>query len=155
MATIAHELQLSVEDVEQLHHEVILELLDAALEDRRISKTERNEIETAAVWLGVDLSNWDDLVKAGRARVKHARQEFAASIAGRTVHFTGKGVHPANIREALASKNGLNVAKSLTKSVDLLVVGREDLESTTVTKAREAGVEILAEATLWARLGES
>jgi DNA polymerase III subunit epsilon len=154
MASAAHHLKLSEQDVRELHHEVVLGMLDAALEDRRISKVEKLEIERAAAWLDVDISDWDPLVKAARSRVKVARKEFAASMAGRTVTFTGRGVHPNNIREALALKHSMVVTKSLTKKTDLVVIGSADLDSATVQKAREAGVEVVVETTFWQRLGE-
>jgi len=154
MASSAHHLQLSEMDVSEIHHEIVLGMLDTALEDRRISKQERTEIERAAVWLGVDLSDWDTFVKAARARVKVAQKEFAESMAGRTVMFTGRGIHPNNIREALAMKHSMAVSKSLTKKTDLVVIGTEELDSATVKKAREAGIEVIVESTLWRRLGE-
>ena len=154
MASLAHQLRLSEQDVQELHHEIVLGMLDLALEDRRISKDERAEIERAALWLGVDLSDWDELVKAARSRVNAARKDFAASIAGRTVTFTGRGVHPNNIREALALKHGMKTTKSLTKKTDLVVIGSEDLDSAILQKAREASIEIIVESTLWLRLGE-
>ena len=57
---------LSEPEVRDLHHEFVLGLLDAALGDRRISKAEREAVERAATWLGVDLSDWDAMVKAAR-----------------------------------------------------------------------------------------
>ena len=154
LAAAAHHHRLSETDVVELHHEVVLGLIDVALEDRRISKAERTEIERAAAWLGVDVSDWEALVKASRSRVKSAQKAFADSLAGRTAVFVGRGVHPKNIREALAAKHNLAVVKSLTAKTDLVVIGSADLDNATVQKARESGIEIVVETSLWRRLGE-
>lgn len=137
-----------------MHHEVILGLLDAALEDNRISKAERAEIERAATWLSVDVSEWDTLTKAGRKRVKQRRAEFTASVKGKVVVFTGQGVHPHNVREALALKHGMTPKKTLGAKADLVVIGSEELDTATVQKARAAEIPLMVESTFWQRLGE-
>jgi DNA polymerase III subunit epsilon len=154
IASLAHSSHLSAFDVANVHHEIILALLDRALEDRRLSKDERAEIERAAAWLGVDLSNWDDLVKGARRRVKARQAEFAASLVGKGVVFTGRGVHPSNIREALAAKHQMQVQRAVGPSTSLLIVGSETIETAAVQKAREGQIPILLEAVFWQRLGE-
>ncbi|MFN3217997.1 MAG: exonuclease domain-containing protein [Acidimicrobiales bacterium] len=155
MASTGHQLGLSAIDIAELHHEVVLGMIDAALEDRRISKDEKSAIERAAVWLDVDLSDWDQLVKASRKRVTQRRKEFAASLSGKTVVFTGRGVHPNNIREALAIKHGMDPKKQITSKTELVVIGSADVDNATVQTARSAGIPIVIESTLWQRLGET
>ena len=48
---------LTSDEVRDLHQELVLGLIDTALEDRKITKREREEIERVAAWLGVDLSD--------------------------------------------------------------------------------------------------
>jgi DNA polymerase-3 subunit epsilon len=155
IASAAHHLHLSAVEIADLHHEIVLGMIDCALEDRRISKAERAEIDRAAAWLGVDLADWDVLVKAARKRVKTKRDEFAASVSGKTIVFTGQGVHPNNIREALAMKHGMVPQKSFSQQTDFVVIGAADLDTKTVQAARDAGTAIVVESLFWQRLGEA
>ncbi len=145
---------LSSEEVGELNHELVLGLIDSALDDRRISKTEKQEIQRAATWLDIDVSEWDAMVRAARKRVKLAQKTFSESLAGKTVSFSGRGIHPNNIREALAAKHAFHFTKSVSKKTDILVVGSADLETASVAKARDLGVPIFVESSFWARLGE-
>lgn len=155
LTRLAHRMELAAEEVRDLHRDLILKLIDTALQDRKISKTERDEIERVATWLGVDLSDWDAMVKAARARAKSAVAEFKVEIAGKKVVFTGSGVHTSSIREALASKHGFGYARIASdRSTDLLVIGTAKTDTSQVSKAREAGIPIMVEAEFWRRLGE-
>jgi len=115
---------------------------------------QREAIERAAVWLGVDLSDWDAMVKAARNRVKGAQAAFRDEMTGKTIAFAGRGLHSSNIRDALALKHGMVVKRPRSIGLDLLVVGPADLDSAAVSKARETGVPIMVEQGFWERLGE-
>lgn len=145
---------LTAEEVCELHQELVLGLIDTALDDRRISKTEREEIERVAAWLGIDLSEWDAMVRAARKRIKAATTEFRADIVGKNVAFTGSGIHPANIREALAAKLEFNYSRNVGNQTDLLVVGSADTDTAQLRKAQESGVPVLFESAFWQKLGE-
>ncbi len=151
---LAGRLGLSEAEIRDVHHEFVLSLLDAALADRRVSRDERNQVETAAAWLGVDLSDWDAKVKAARARVKAAQKRFRDEMNGKAVVFTGRGVHPRNIQSALAAKHGMTVKSSVGKGVALVVAGAEGPETGATTKAREQDIPIIVESVFWERLGE-
>ncbi len=137
LASAAMRLGLTSDEVRDLHQEFVLGLLDTALEDRRIVKAEREEIGKVAVWLGVDLSDWDAMVKAAKARIKADVDEFRREIAGRTITFSGAGIHQANIREAFAAKHRFNYATTVVSSTDLLVIGTHQTDTAQVRKARE------------------
>lgn len=154
MASAAHHYKLSPSAVADIHHEIVLGMLDQALADNRVNKDEKREIERAAVWLGVDLADWKSVVAASRKRVKAERKAFSESVKGRQVVFTGRGLHPNNIRKALAESHGAVVSTSFSGKTELLVIGSEELDNATVAKARSAGVEIMLESTFWQRLGE-
>lgn len=154
LAAVASRHQLTADEVRDLHQEVVLGLIDTALDDRKISKAEREEIEKVATWLGVDLSDWNAVVKAARARIKAAVNDFRSEMTGKSVAFTGAGIHKANIREALAAKHGFEYASRVTADTDLLVIGTEKTETQQVAKAREQSVPVMVETTFWRRMGE-
>jgi len=145
---------LSADEVRDLHQEVVLGLVDTALEDHRISTAERAEIEQVATWLGVDVSDWTAISKAARARIKAGIAEFRDEIAGWSVAFTGAGIHKANIREALAAKHSFGYSTRISDTTDLLVIGTDSTATQQVERAREAGIPIIVESTFWRQLGE-
>lgn len=154
LADVAARRGLSRDEVRDLHQELVLGLIDTALDDRRISPAERQQIQEVAAWLAVDVTDWDGMVRAARARAKAAVEDFRAETRGLTVAFSGAGVHKANIREALAAKHGFAYVTSVSDSVDLLVVGTDQTETQQVAKARERGLPMMVESTFWRRLGE-
>ena len=145
---------LSGEEARDLHRELILGMLDRALEDRRITTNERAEIERVAQWLDVDLSDWDAMVKAARRRVKEAVEAYRAEVRGLSIAFTGAGIHKANVREAFAAKYGFEYQSRVGSATNLVVIGTEGTETAQHAKARELGVPVVVESTFWRRLGE-
>lgn len=113
-------------------------LIDTALEDNKVSKAEREEIERIATWLGVDTSDWTAMVKAARAEVKGRVQAFRDEMAGGSVAFSGSGIYKPNIREALAAKHTFAYSTRVSESTDLLVIGSEQIETRQVDMARKA-----------------
>ncbi|WP_370327208.1 exonuclease domain-containing protein [Euzebya sp.] len=153
LTDVANGLGLSHERALDLHHDLVLSMLDTALEDNRISKDERAEIEQAATWLDVDLSAWDDMVKAARVRARQARAAFKEEMNGKVVTFTGRGVHPQQIRKALATDFGMVFKTRVTADTELLVLGSDGVENQQTAAATERGLPVMMEAALWARLG--
>lgn len=154
LSATASRFGLSAGELQDLHQEVVLGLIDTALDDRKISPAERRDIENAAAWLGVDVSDWDAFVKAARARIKAEVDSFRAEVKGRTIAFAGTGIHKPNIREAFAAKHGFAYATQVGPATDLLVIGTDQTATEQVRRAQESGVPILVEATFWRRLGE-
>ncbi len=154
MASIAHANKLSANDVAEIHHELVLAMVNQALADNKMSQAEQAEIRRAATWLDVDVSDWKTIVAAARKRVKAARKEFSERIEGRNVVFVGRGVHPNNIRKALAESHGAVVGSRYAAKTDLLIIGSADLDNKSVENARRDGTEIIVEQTFWQRLGE-
>ncbi|MPZ51353.1 MAG: hypothetical protein GEU79_01225 [Acidimicrobiia bacterium] len=145
---------LTSDELRDLHQEVVLGLIDTALEDNRISKAERAEIEQLATWLSVDVSDWTAITKAARARIKAAVADFRDEMADKRVAFTGTGIHKANFREALAAKHSFDYSTRVRGDTDLLVIGTESTEAKQVEMAQEIGIPILVESTFWRQLGE-
>jgi DNA polymerase III subunit epsilon len=154
LVALAVELGMGVAAVRDAHGDYVMELIDDALADSKMSSAEKAHITRAAAWLGVDTSDWDVMVKAGRQRRKARIAQYKASMAGRTVAFTGRGVHPPNLREALAVKNDIVYRTTLNASCELLVVGSVTVDNAQVAKAHETGVPIIVEASFWQMLGE-
>jgi len=94
------------------------------------------------------------MVRASRVRIKAAVDEFRSDVAGKSIAFTGAGIHKPNIREALATKHGFAYGTHVKEGVDLLVIGTDQTETQQVEKARERGVPIMVEVSFWRRLGE-
>lgn len=154
LTALASRYGLTSDEIRDLHQEVVLGMLDTALEDNRVNKAEREEIEKVAAWLGVDLNDWNAMVKAARARIKADVEEFRGEMNGKSVAFSGAGIHKANIREALAGKHGMSYSTRVGADTDLLVIGTEQTETQQVEKARADGIPIMVESTFWRRLGE-
>ena len=144
---------LTSDELRDLHQELVLGLIDTALGDRKISRDERADIETVATWLDVDVSDWDTMVRAARARIKAAVKSFRDEIVGKKVAFSGAGIHQPNIREALALKHKFAYLTTV-EGADLLVIGTEQTDTAQVRKAHELGAPIMVESSFWRRLGE-
>lgn len=145
---------LSTQQCRDVHHDVVSELFDAALLDNRVSKAEREMLERTATWLGVSVGDFDAFVKAARVRKKEAAAAFRTELAGKTVVMTGKGVHPANIREALAAKHRFAITPNYRQDAYLVVIGSETTQTAASDAARAGGARILVETDFWRRLGE-
>jgi DNA polymerase III subunit epsilon len=150
----AVELGLSAQQTRDVHNDVLADLFDDALSDNRVSKAERAGLETAATWLGVNISDFDAWVKASKVRRKDAQQRFRAQITGKIVVMTGKGVHPTNIREALAAKHAFTITATHRPDAHLVVVGSETTTTAAVSAAQAAGTPVMVETEFWRRLGE-
>jgi DNA polymerase-3 subunit epsilon len=145
---------LDEEQVRGLHHEFVVQHLEQVLMAGRLTKADRTRIENFSVWLGVDVTAWDALVKAARQRVKATRLDYRAQMSGKSVAFTGPGVHPPNVREALAVKSGITYRTTVNSDTDLLVIGSAKVANGQTAKAAELGIPVIAEAEFWQRLGE-
>jgi DNA polymerase III subunit epsilon len=154
LMAVASRYELSGDELRDLHQELVMGMIYRALEDNRISKAERDEIERVAMWLGVDTSDWTALVKAARMEIKAQVAEFRDGISGKAVAFTGSGIHKPNVREAFAAKHGFAYSTAVSADTDLLVIGTAQTETQQVEEARAAGIPILVETTFWRQLGE-
>ena len=145
---------LSAQQCRDVHHDVVGELFDAALLDNRVSKAERETLEHTAAWLGVAVGDFEAFVKAARVRRKEAAAAFRTELAGKIVVMTGKGVHPANIREALGAKHRFTITANYRQDAYLVVIGSQTTQTAASDTARAGGARILVETDFWRRLGE-
>lgn len=146
---------LSGEDLREAHHCYFDALCTAALADRRITERERYDLELVAGLLGIEHINERLEVAARRASTEAAPMR-SESLVGKSVCFTGKLECTLNGRpitreqaEYLARTAGLEVHKSVTKKLDVLVTADPYSNSGKAKKAREYGVRIIAETAFW------
>ena len=154
LLSVARRWGLTRPDVETLHREFLDGLLDAAMEDRKLSKAERDELHRAAVWLGVEAGDLDMLVRQARARSRARVEAVRTELRGRVVAFTGRGIYSSSIREGLCLKYGIQYKNGLTSECGLLVIGSNDVANASVLKARQLGLPVIVESAFWDRLGE-
>lgn len=153
LAALAADLGLTHERALELHGQLIDSLVDAALDDDTVTSQERHEVETAAAWLGVDLSDWQRRVKAGRQRRKDAQARFQKEVFGKTIAFVGRGGHPRDVRDALAVTHGIEPRTRLTKDTDIVAIGSATTRNKSTQDAAEQGLPVMLEYALWSRLG--
>jgi DNA polymerase III subunit epsilon len=153
LVRLASDLGLTHERALELHNALIDALVEAALDDNTITADERREIEQAAAWLDVDLDDWQTRVKAARQRVKDAQERFRQELLGKTVAFVGRGGHPKDVREGLASAHGIEARTRLTKDTDIVAVGSANTDNKSTQDAVEQGVPVMLEYALWSKLG--
>lgn len=150
---LATDLGLTHERALELHGQLIDSLVMAALDDNTITPDERHEIEQAAAWLDVDLNDWQARVKAAKQRIKDAQERFQQELFGKTVAFVGRGGHPKDVREALASAHGIEPRTRLTKDTDIVAIGSIDTDNKSTQGAADQGVPVMIEYALWSKLG--
>lgn len=169
---LALTLGLSRSMVESAHEAYFSSLASTAAADHVISESERADLETVAVLLGLDRQRAADLLDIALRAAKASTTDGVAALedsatgaaanklAGLSVCFTGqlaaqlagKPISRAQA-EALARDHGLVVAKSVTKKLNILVVADPNTLSSKAKKAREYGTRIMAEAAFWSALG--
>jgi NAD-dependent DNA ligase len=110
--------------------------------------------DRVAAWLNIDISQWDAMVRAARARIKASIDAFRKDLVAKTVAFSGAGIHQPNIREALAAKHGFRYSTTVDDETDVLVIGTAQTDTAQARTARELSVPIIIETTFWRRLGE-
>ena len=145
---------LSRADVETLNRDFLARVVDAALDDRTISKAEKAEIDRVATWRGIEIGDLDTAIKEGRARLKEQTKVNRAEVAGMEIAFTGRGVYSNSLREGLCLKYKIQFVTRIGPQTDALVVGAEDTENATVAAALSGNLPVMVESAFWMRLGE-
>jgi len=164
LVRVARSLGLDGEAIEILHGGYLDRLIAAALDDGVITAIERLDIEAAGRLLGFD----DEYVRQSLASAHSQRSMCPSStsavgrpsLAGKSVCFTGESVcsyHGQPITretaDALAVAAGLEIADSVTKQLDVLVVADPSTQSSKARKARQYGTRIIHEPLFWQMLG--
>jgi len=154
LAALAARHELTADQVGELHREHLETHIAAALDDGRLSKAERDHVDTTATWLGIEAGDVELLIKTARARGRAETADRRQRWRGRTVAFSGRGLYSNSIREGLCLKYGMVFRTTPNVECAALVVGSADLDNAATRKAADLGVVVMAEADLWRELGE-
>lgn len=164
LVSLAATLGLDGDAIQKLHNGYLERLIAAALDDGVVTEHERRDLDAVAHLLGFDHEHVHNAL--GRS-VKHSSSDRlptpvgkGESLAGKRVCFTGESIcsyrgQPIT-REAaadLARAAGLEVADSVTKKLDILVVADPHTQSGKARKARQYGTRVIHEPVFWKTLG--
>ncbi len=155
---------LDFKRIEAIHLGYLSEMAKAAWADRKVTDAERAEIQTAAQLLGFRQLSEEQLqtllrsceLSLGADAVPVSHEDWT----GKSVCFTGEcacSIHgqliSREMAEGLAAEKGLVAMPSVTKKLDLLVVGDPNTLSGKAKKARQYGIRIVHEPVFWRSLG--
>ncbi len=154
------------DQVRLAHRDYLNRLALAAVADGIITDVERRDLKLVARLLGHEQPNLDEILNEAAAMVAKApiglspAKVAESSLSGKRVCFTGEMQcsHEGQVisrehAEKLAIKAGLEVVDSVTKKLDLLVVGDPQTQSGKAKKARKYAVRIMHEPVFWKVLG--
>ncbi len=149
-----------------IHRDYLLRLATAALTDAVLTDSERRDLYMVASLLGID--SLDDIVEMATQKLTVVHSEPVAlsgsltlkELSGKRVCFTGESqckvrgtVITREMAEEIATMNGMSVAQSVTKKVDMLVVADPLTQSGKAIMARRYGIRIIHETMFWKVLG--
>ena len=154
--------------IQKTNWDYLLRLGVAALADGVVTDAERRDLHQVASLLGIDSRNLDQILEMAAQKLAEVQIQPSAAVgalgreefAGKQVCFTGecqcrlKG--EAITREMaaeLAIRQGMIVAESVTKKLDLLVVADPLTQSGKAKRARQYGIRIMHERVFWSALG--
>ena len=159
---------ISGNHVWEIHQKYLLQLAGVALGDGVIGDSERRDLHKVAYLLGLSGNDLDEILgKASKILSQLPAQaqpqlerSSAEQLAGTQVCFTGEfqcrhqgQLITREMATALATKQGMTVVESVTRSVDLLVVADPQTQSGKAKKAHKYGVRIMHEVVFWKMLG--
>jgi DNA polymerase III epsilon subunit-like protein len=155
--------------VRDAHRDYVLRLSAAALADGVVTDAERRDLLLVADLLGIEQNQLEWTLEEAARKLHSIKQRTVQPTAssdggfeGKRVCFTGEfqcrlGDEPITREMAseLASRQGLSVADSVTKKLDILVVADPLTQSGKAKKARQYGVRIMHEPVFWKAIGVS
>lgn len=167
LVDLAQEWAIGPARIRDVHRDYLDKLAIAALADGVITSAERRDLCAVAQLLGLSANDLDIAIAA--AGIRRAQQSAPPppvvplsrdSLAGKRVCFTGANECTWNgqpitrtLALQLAAENGLQVAESVTKKLDILVVADPHTQSGKAKRAREYGIRIVQERVFWQTLG--
>lgn len=155
---------LAQDQIVTLHRDYLSRLAQAALEDGVVTDAEQRDLERVARLLGQTPTLRQIMAEAAARPTLRPRPGTSPvpgpDLTGKRVCFTGQlqcclDGEPISREQAaaLAADAGLEVAQSVTKKLDILVVADPHSQSGKAKKARQYGVRIIHEAVFWKSLG--
>ena len=166
LLSLAEDMGLVREQAENAHRLYLRDLINVALEDDIITKSEAKDLDEVRRLLNVPVEEYKRLLRDARA--EHIEGSCApgsipkqeSDVEGKTICFTGAmtcliggDVVSRSLAERHAAEKGMIVKKGVTKKLDYLVMADPDSMSTKAKKARQYGVRILAEPVFWRMMG--
>lgn len=157
--------KLSAEQIDDAHNQYLQNAVVQALADGVVTNSERKDLHRVAALLGKDDSTLDDVLADALQQFAQATSASEPAVVenmltGKRVCFTGElsatidgKPIKRSVATALAEKAGLTVSSGVNKKLDLLVVADPNTQSGKAKKAREYGIQILADAVFWQRAG--
>jgi len=146
----------------------MVRLGEAVLADEIVTDAERRELEHVASLLGIRAEDVDKALETARERLADAqtnppednsplkREDFA----GKRVCFTGESrctldgeFLTRQFAAELVEREGMTMAESVTKELDILVVADPYTQSGKAKKAQRYGIRIIHEPVFWRALG--
>jgi DNA polymerase-3 subunit epsilon len=166
LVSLARAMGLDGDAIQKLHNGYLERLIAAALDDGVVTEHERRDLDAVAHLLGFDHEHVHEAL--GRSDKHRSSDRLTTpigkweSLAGKRVCFTGESIcsyrgQPMT-REAaadLARTAGLEVADSVTKKLDILVVADPHTQSGKARKARQYSTRVIHEPVFWQMLGIS
>jgi len=168
LAELAEQWGLSGDQIRSAHWEYMVRLGEAVLADEIVTDAERRELEHVASLLGIRAEDVDKALETARERLADAqtnppednsplkREDFA----GKRVCFTGESrctldgeFLTRQFAAELVEREGMTMAESVTKELDILVVADPYTQSGKAKKAQRYGIRIIHEPVFWRALG--
>ncbi|MBX9678666.1 MAG: hypothetical protein K2X38_07865 [Gemmataceae bacterium] len=166
LVEMAEKWGLSRKQIEQTHRDYLNQLAIAAVADGIVTDSERRDLNLVARLLGQSNVELDKVLAEAANRLAETGPSSVRSnveetkFSGKRVCFTGElqcclNGQPISREEAerLARAAGLELASSVTKKLDILVLADPHSQSGKAKKAREYGVRIMHEPVFWRTIG--
>lgn len=154
---------LSGKQVLDIHEKYLTQIVTTAMEDGKISDFEMQDLLMVATLLGkkeVDVVKLISKNKLSPTQEPGLTSKSTEDFKGKKVCFTGELFCSINgtpisriVAHELSIKAGLEVFKSVTKKLDILVVADPNTLSDKAKLAKKYGVRILHENVFWKTLG--
>lgn len=159
LVQLGNSLGLSGDAIAQIHARYMNGIIRIALADGHLSDAEKAEIEHLSCLLGVPIPAFEDVVREPPP-LEQAAFSSDFDYTGKRICFTGASTCTLagktlnrDKAQALAQDLGMEVLKSVTKRLDILVVADPTSQSSKAKKARSYGTRIIAERSFWQHVG--
>ena len=154
--------------IRDAHRRYLQQLARAALGDGVITNAEHRDLCKVAFLLGFERSELDEILNTCSQKISQEPTKNKPmldplqreQLTGKRVCFTGEcqcrhqgQLITREMATALATKRGMTVVESVTRSLDLLVVADPQTQSGKAKKAHKYGIRIMHELVFWKILG--
>ncbi len=159
---------MSVDQVQKANWNYLLSLGAAALADGVVTDAERRDLLSVASLLGLGSRDFAGILELAAQKLREVQSQPSATVgalggealAGKRVCFTGEcqcrlmGTPiTREMAAGIVARNGMIVAETVTKRLDMLVVADPLTQSGKAKKARQHGIRIVHELVFWKALG--